>query len=128
MTSVDDIGRIINHMIAEGQIHGGIAQGIGQALYEHARYDARSGQLLTGSLMDYCVPRADQFPPLRNLFDENVPCKTNLLGVKGCGEIGTLGAVPAVVHAVLDALAGRGVRHLEMPLAPERIWRSLRGV
>lgn len=128
MTSVDDIGRIINHMIAAGQIHGGIAQGIGQALYEHARYDAQSGQLLTGSLMDYCVPRADQFPPLRNLFDENVPCKTNLLGVKGCGEIGTLGAVPAVVHAVLDALAGRGVRHLEMPLAPERIWRSLRGV
>ena len=125
MTSVDDIGRIINHMIVEGQIHGGIAQGIGQALYEHARYDAASGQLLTGSLMDYCVPRADQMPPLRTLFDERVPCKTNLLGVKGCGEIGTIGAVPAVVHAVLDALAGKGVAHLEMPLTPERVWRAL---
>jgi carbon-monoxide dehydrogenase large subunit len=125
MTSVDDIGRIINHMIVEGQIHGGIAQGIGQALYEHACYDAASGQLLTGSLMDYCVPRADQMPPLRTLFDESVPCKTNLLGVKGCGEIGTIGAVPAVVHAVLDALAERGVAHLEMPLTPERVWRAL---
>jgi carbon-monoxide dehydrogenase large subunit len=127
MTSVDDIGRIINHMIVEGQIHGGIAQGIGQALYEHARYDAASGQLVTGSLMDYCVPRADQMPPLRARFDENVPCRTNLLGVKGCGEIGTIGAVPAVVHAVLDALAGKGVKHLEMPLTPEKVWRALRG-
>ncbi len=125
MTSVDDIGRIINHMIVEGQIHGGIAQGIGQALYEHARYDASSGQLLTGSLMDYCVPRADQMPPMRTRFDESVPCKTNLLGVKGCGEIGTIGAVPAVVHAVLDALDGKGVAHLEMPLTPERVWRAL---
>jgi carbon-monoxide dehydrogenase large subunit len=127
MTSVDDIGRIINHMIVEGQIHGGIAQGIGQALYEHARYDAASGQLVTGSLMDYCVPRADQMPPLRSRFDESVPCKTNLLGVKGCGEIGTIGAVPAVVHAVLDALAGKGVKHLEMPLTPEKVWRALHG-
>jgi carbon-monoxide dehydrogenase large subunit len=125
MTSVDDIGRIINHMIVEGQIHGGIAQGIGQALFEHARYDAASGQLLTGSLMDYCVPRADQVPPLRTRFDESVPCKTNLLGVKGCGEIGTIGAVPAVVHAVLDALAEKSVAHLEMPLTPEKVWRAL---
>jgi len=125
MTSVDDIGRIINHMIVEGQIHGGIAQGIGQALFEHARYDAASGQLLTGSLMDYCVPRADQMPPLRTRFDESVPCKTNLLGVKGCGEIGTIGAVPAVVHAVLDALAEKGVAHLDMPLTPEKVWRAL---
>jgi carbon-monoxide dehydrogenase large subunit len=125
ITSVDDIGRIINHMIVEGQIQGGIAQGVGQALYEQAVYDAGSGQLLTGSLMDYCVPRADQFPPMHNAFDESVPCQTNLLGVKGCGEIGTIGAVPAVVHAVLDALAERGVAHLEMPLTPEKVWRAL---
>jgi aerobic carbon-monoxide dehydrogenase large subunit len=127
ITSVDDIGRIINHMIVEGQVHGGIAQGLGQALFEHAVYDPASGQLLTGSLMDYCVPRADQMPPMKSDFDESVPCKTNLLGVKGCGEIGTIGAVPAAVHAVLDALAGHGVSHLEMPLTPEKIWRALQG-
>ncbi|MDA1118866.1 MAG: xanthine dehydrogenase family protein molybdopterin-binding subunit [Proteobacteria bacterium] len=125
LSSLDDIGRIINHAIVEGQIQGGMAQGVGQALYEQAVYDAESGQLLTGSLMDYCVPRADQFPPLTNAFDESVPCQTNLLGVKGCGEIGTIGAVPAVVHAVLDALAPFGVAHLEMPLTPEKIWRAM---
>jgi carbon-monoxide dehydrogenase large subunit len=125
LASVDDIGRIINHMIVEGQIHGGIAQGIGQALYEHAAYDAASGQLLTGSLMDYGVPRADQMPPMAAAFDEGSPCKTNLLGVKGCGELGTIGAAPAVVHAVLDALAERGVKHIEMPCTPERIWRAI---
>jgi aerobic carbon-monoxide dehydrogenase large subunit len=125
ITSVDDVGRIINHMIVEGQIQGGIAQGVGQALYEQAVYDSESGQLLTGSFMDYGVPRADQFPPMTNAFDESVPCTTNLLGVKGCGELGTIGAVPAVVHAVLDALAERGVLHLEMPLTAEKIWRAL---
>ncbi|MEO8202688.1 MAG: xanthine dehydrogenase family protein molybdopterin-binding subunit [Betaproteobacteria bacterium] len=124
MTSVDDIGRIINHMIVEGQVQGGIAQGIGQALFEQAVYDD-SGQLLTGSLMDYCIPRADDLPGMKNVFDESVPCKTNLLGVKGCGEIGTIGAVPAVVHAVLDALEERGVRHIELPLTPEKVWRLL---
>ncbi|HEY1290817.1 MAG TPA: xanthine dehydrogenase family protein molybdopterin-binding subunit [Burkholderiales bacterium] len=126
IASCDDIGRIINHPIVEGQVHGGIAQGAGQALFEAARYDADSGQLLSGSLMDYCVPRADQFPPMRATFDESVPCRTNLLGVKGCGELGTIGAAPAVVHAVLDALHERGVLHLEMPLTPEKIWRALR--
>jgi carbon-monoxide dehydrogenase large subunit len=125
LSSLDDIGRIINHAIVEGQIQGGMAQGVGQALYEQAVYDD-SGQLLTGSMMDYCVPRADQFPPMVNAFDESVPCTTNLLGVKGCGEIGTIGAVPAVVHAVLDALAGFGVTHLEMPLTPEKVWRAMR--
>ncbi|MGH8688005.1 MAG: xanthine dehydrogenase family protein molybdopterin-binding subunit [Burkholderiales bacterium] len=126
MTSMDDIGRIINHMIVEGQIQGGMAQGAGQALYEQAVYEHASGQLLTGSLMDYCVPRADQFPPMVNGFDESVPCTTNLLGVKGCGEIGTIGAVPAVMHAVLDALAPFGVLELDMPLTPERVWRAMR--
>jgi carbon-monoxide dehydrogenase large subunit len=126
LTSMDDIGRIINHMIVEGQIQGGMAQGAGQALYEQAVYERGSGQLLTGSLMDYCVPRADQFPTMVNGFDESVPCTTNLLGVKGCGEIGTIGAVPAVVHAVLDALAPYGVLDLDMPLTPERVWRAMR--
>ena len=122
LTSCDDIGRIINHTIVEGQIHGGMAQGAGQALWEEVRYEAGSGQLLSGSLMDYCVPRADQLPSMQATFDESVPCKTNLLGVKGCGELGTIGAVPAVVHAVLDAI---GVAHLEMPLTPEKVWRAL---
>jgi len=125
ITSVDDIGRIINRSIVEGQVQGGIAQGAGQALWEQVAYDAESGQLLTGSLMDYCVPRADQFPPMANEFDESVPCKTNLLGVKGVGELGTIGATPAAVHAVLDALAERGVRDIEMPMTPEKVWRAL---
>jgi carbon-monoxide dehydrogenase large subunit len=125
IASCDDIGRIINHAIVEGQVHGGIAQGAGQALWERAAYDPESGQLLSGSLMDYCVPRADQFPPLHASFDEGVPCRTNLLGVKGCGELGTIGAAPAVVHAVLDALAEKGVLHLEMPLTAEKVWRAL---
>ncbi len=125
ITSVDDIGRIINRSIVEGQVQGGIAQGAGQALWEQVVYDAESGQLLTGSLMDYCVPRADQFPPMANEFDESVPCTTNLLGVKGVGELGTIGAAPAAVHAVLDALADRGVMHIEMPCTPERVWRAL---
>ncbi|HEY5898148.1 MAG TPA: xanthine dehydrogenase family protein molybdopterin-binding subunit [Burkholderiales bacterium] len=124
ITSCDDVGRIINHMIVEGQVHGGIAQGVGQALCEQAVYDAESGQLLTGSLMDYAVPRANDLPPLSPSFDETLPCKTNLLGVKGCGELGTIGAVPAVVHAVLDAL---NVLHLEMPLTPQKVWRTLHG-
>ncbi len=127
VASCDDVGRIINHSIVEGQIHGGVAQGIGQALYEQVRYDAQSGQLLTGSLMDYSVPRADQMPALRAEFDESIPSQTNLLGVKGCGELGTIGSVPAVVHAVLDALHERGVLHLEMPLTAEKVWRALRG-
>jgi carbon-monoxide dehydrogenase large subunit len=123
LVSCDDVGRIINPMIVEGQVHGGIAQGAGQALYEEAVYDAESGQLLTGSLMDYCVPRAADFPPMRASFDESVPCKTNLLGVKGCGELGTIGAMPAVAHAVLDAL---GVLDMDMPLTAHKVWRALR--
>jgi carbon-monoxide dehydrogenase large subunit len=122
LSSCDDVGRIINHMIVEGQVHGGIAQGAGQALFEHAVYDAESGQLVTGSLMDYCVPRAADLPPLAPSFDESEPCKTNLLGVKGVGELGTIGAAPAVTHAVLDAL---GRLDLDMPLTPQKVWRAL---
>jgi carbon-monoxide dehydrogenase large subunit len=121
--SCDDVGRIINHMIVEGQVHGGIAQGAGQALFEQAVYDAESGQLVTGSLMDYCVPRAGDLPPLAPAFEESEPCKTNLLGVKGVGELGTIGAAPAVTHAVLDAL---GMLDADMPLTPQKIWRILR--
>jgi carbon-monoxide dehydrogenase large subunit len=126
IATMDDIGRIINRTIVEGQVHGGIAQGAGQALWEQVVYDDDSGQLLTGSLMDYCVPRADQFPPMLAQFDESVPCQTNLLGVKGVGELGTIGAAPAVVNAVLDALHERGEQHLDMPLTPEKLWRALR--
>jgi carbon-monoxide dehydrogenase large subunit len=122
MASCDDVGRIINHMIVEGQVHGGIAQGAGQALCEEAVYDAESGQLVTGSLMDYCVPRAADLPPLAPAFEESEPCKTNLLGVKGVGELGTIGAAPAVTHAVLDAV---GVLDADMPLTPQKVWRLL---
>jgi carbon-monoxide dehydrogenase large subunit len=125
LSSMDDIGRIINHAIVEGQIQGGMAQGVGQALWEQSVYDCESGQLLTGSLMDYCVPRADQFPPMVNAFDESVPCTTNLLGVKGCGEIGTIGSPPAVINAVIDALSGYGVTDLDMPATPQRVWQAI---
>jgi aerobic carbon-monoxide dehydrogenase large subunit len=122
LASCDDIGRIINHMIVEGQIHGGMAQGAGQALMEEVVYDGESGQLVTGSLMDYCAPRAADLPPMHASFDESVPCQTNLLGVKGCGELGTIGATPAVVHAVIDALDGMA---LDMPLTAQKVWRAL---
>ncbi len=125
--SVDDIGRIINRMIVEGQVQGGIAQGAGQALCEQSIYDAQTGQLLTGSFMDYCMPRAEDFPPMENHFVDGIPCTTNLLGAKGVGELGTIGAPMAIVHAVLDALRERGVLHLEMPLTSEKVWRALQG-
>jgi carbon-monoxide dehydrogenase large subunit len=122
IATCDDIGRIINRMIVEGQVHGGVAQGAGQALFEQAVYEPSSGQLLTGSLMDYCIPRAADLPSVQATFDESTPCRTNLLGVKGVGELGTIGSVPAVVHAVLDAL---DLPHLDMPLTPEKVWRAL---
>jgi carbon-monoxide dehydrogenase large subunit len=123
-TALDDFGTLVNPMLAEGQVHGGVAQGIGQALLERAVYDAQ-GQLLTGSFMDYALPRADTVPPIAVGFHP-VPATSNPLGVKGCGEAGVTGALPAVMNAVMDALAPRGVRHLDMPATPERIWRALR--
>ena len=123
--SVDDLGRIIHPAMAEGQLVGGIAQGLGQALYEHVRYDAESGQLLTASFMDYTLPRADDVPPVGVAFIET-PTANNSLGVKGAGECGTNGAAPAVINAIVDALASRGVRHIDMPATPEKIWRALR--
>jgi carbon-monoxide dehydrogenase large subunit len=122
--AVDDCGRVINPMMVEGQVHGGIAQGIGQALYEQVVYDD-AGQLVSGSLMDYVIPKAEQLPDY-HCEKMETPTKANPLGVKGVGEAGTIGATPAVVNAVLDALEPFGVRNLDMPLKPEKIWKVLR--
>ena len=121
--SVNDFGTVINPMIVEGQIHGGVVQGIGQALMEHAVYD-QEGQLLSGSFMDYAMPRAADVP-LFSLADHPAPATTNPLGVKGCGEAGCAGALTSVMNAVIDALGERGIRHLDMPLTPFRIWQAL---
>jgi aerobic carbon-monoxide dehydrogenase large subunit len=123
--TVDDLGRVIHPAMAEGQLVGGITQGLGQALYEHVRYDAESGQLLTASFMDYTLPRADDVPPIGVAFIET-PTANNSLGVKGAGECGTNGAAPAVINAIVDALSSRGVRHIDMPATPEKVWRALR--
>ncbi len=120
---VNDFGTVINPMIVEGQLHGGVVQGIGQALMELAVYDA-DGQLLTGSFMDYAMPRAADVPSF-SLADHPAPAKTNPLGVKGCGEAGCAGALTSVMNAVIDALAEHGIRHLDMPLTPFRIWQAL---
>ncbi len=120
--AVDDLGMVINPMICEGQIHGGIAQGVGQALFENIVYDA-SGQLVTGSFLDYGMPRADDFPAFISELVE-IPATTNPLGVKAIGEAGTIAAPPTVVNAVLDALSGLGVEHVDMPLTPARIWQA----
>jgi carbon-monoxide dehydrogenase large subunit len=122
---VDDFGTIINPMLADGQVMGGVAQGIGQALMEEIVYDPDSGQLVTGSLMDYAMPRADTMPTMELAFYEDAPTSKNPLGVKGSGEAGCCGAPPAVVNAVLDALKDYGVRHIEMPLTPEKVWRAI---
>jgi carbon-monoxide dehydrogenase large subunit len=119
----DDMGRVINPTIVKGQIHGGVVQGIGQALYERVVYDA-DGQLLTGSFTDYCVPRADNLPEIEVILCE-VPCKTNPLGVKGAGEAGAVGSAPATINAVVDALADLGVTHIDMPATPQKIWDLL---
>jgi carbon-monoxide dehydrogenase large subunit len=123
-TVVDDFGKVINPMLVAGQVHGGIAQGMGQALLEHAVYDDESGQLLSGSFMDYCMPRADDLPFIDFRYNE-ILCQTNPLGAKGAGEAGTLGALPAVVNAILDGLASLGVDHIDMPATPERVWRAM---
>jgi aerobic carbon-monoxide dehydrogenase large subunit len=120
---VNDFGTLVNPMIVEGQMHGGVVQGIGQALMEQAVYDDE-GQLLTGSFMDYAMPRAADVPSFA-LADHGVPTKTNPLGVKGCGEAGCAGGLPCAMNAVLDALADHGVRHVDMPLTPFRIWQAL---
>jgi carbon-monoxide dehydrogenase large subunit len=121
--AVDDVGRVINPMIVDGQVHGGIAQGIAQALWESGVYD-ENGQLMTPSLMDYAVPKAAFFPSFEVERTET-PTDVNPLGVKGAGETGTIASTAAVVNAVMDALAPLGIRHLDMPLTPERVWRAI---
>jgi len=119
--AVDDCGKVINPLLVDGQIQGGIAQGVGQALFEEVLYD-ENGQLLTGSLMDYALPKAGDLPRF-DLARTETPTPVNPLGVKGVGEAGTIGSTPAVVNAVVDALAPFGVTHIDMPLKPEKIWR-----
>lgn len=123
-TAVDDFGTIINPMIVEGQVHGGIVQGIGQALLENCVYDKESGQLLTGSFMDYAMPRADDFPEFK-IDTICTPCTHNPLGTKGCGEAGAIGSPPAVINAVLDALHPLGVKDFDMPASPGRVWEAI---
>jgi carbon-monoxide dehydrogenase large subunit len=121
---VDDVGRVINPMVVHGQVHGGLAQGIGQALFEQVVYDPDGGQLVSGSFMDYGMPRADGMPPFEVGFNE-ILCKSNPVGVKGAGEAGTVGAPPAVINAVLDALRPLGVHHIDMPATPRRVWDAI---
>ena len=123
-TAVDDFGTIINPMIVEGQVHGGIVQGIGQALLENCVYDNETGQLLTGSFMDYAMPRAIDFPNF-TVDTTCTPCTHNPLGTKGCGEAGAIGSPPAVINAVLDALAPLGVKDIDMPASPNRVWEAM---
>ena len=124
-TTLDDVGRVVNPLIVAGQVHGGIAQAVGQALLEAAHYDENSGQFFTGSMMDYSMPRADNLPSIDQYCDESTPCKINPLGAKGVGELGTVGGTPSVVNAVLDALRPLGIDNLEMPITPERVWLAL---
>jgi carbon-monoxide dehydrogenase large subunit len=126
-TMVDDIGTVINPLIAKGQLHGGLAQGLGQALLEQQVYDTDSGQLISGSLGDYGMPRAGFMPAAVESAFEPIPCQTNPLGVKGVGEGATIGAPPAVMSAILDALRPLGVTHLDMPATPDRVWQAIQG-
>jgi carbon-monoxide dehydrogenase large subunit len=122
-TAVDDVGNMLQETIVEGQIHGGVAQGLGQVLGEHVVY-SEDGQLVTGSFMDYYIPRATDLPSL-SVHHHVVPCTTNPLGVKGAGESGVAGSLPSGVSAVLDALASRGITHLDLPMTSARIWAAL---
>lgn len=123
-TAVDDIGTVINPIIVHGQLHGGIAQGVGQALYENCVYDEQSGQMLSGSFMDYAMPRADNMPNM-DIHTLSTLCTHTSFGVKGCGEVGTIGSPATVINAVVDALAHLGVHHVDMPATPNRIWRII---
>ena len=126
-TTDDDVGRPLHRPIVFGQIQGGCAQGIGQALLEENVYDRETGQLITGSFMDYAMPRADTFPDFNNTLDDSVPAKTNPLGAKGVGESGTVGSTPTVMNAIMDALWPLGVRNIQMPATPHRVWQAIRG-
>ncbi len=122
--AVDDIGNILNPLLVDGQLHGGIAQGLGQALWEQAVYDD-NGQLVTGEFMDYAMPRARMMPWIES-SNTVTPSPVNPLGVKGVGEAGTIGSAPALVNSVVDALSQFGVRHIDMPLTPEKVWNLIK--
>jgi carbon-monoxide dehydrogenase large subunit len=124
-TAVDDFGNVINPMIVEGQVHGGIGQGLGQAMLEQCIYDPESGQLLTGSYMDYAMPRAGDLPDFTVETSSGTPCTHNPLGVKGCGEAGAIGSPPAFINAMVDALSPLGVHDLQMPATPHRVWQAI---
>jgi len=124
-TTVDDVGIAVNPMLVTGQIHGGVAQGIGQALYEGVTYDAE-GQLLTATFQDYCIPRASDMPPIAVTLDDSAPCRTNPLGAKGCGESGAIGGPPCVTNGVMDALSELGIDRLNTPLTPQKVWNAIR--
>jgi carbon-monoxide dehydrogenase large subunit len=124
-TTVDDVGVAVNPMLVTGQVHGGVAQGIGQALFEGVTYDAE-GQLLTASYQDYCLPRADDIPPIAVTLDGSAPCRTNPLGAKGCGESGAIGGPPCIANGVMDALAEFGIKTLHTPLTPQKVWQAIR--
>jgi carbon-monoxide dehydrogenase large subunit len=123
-TTVDDVGVAINPMLVTGQVHGGVAQGIGQALYEGVTYDPE-GQLLTASYQDYCIPRADDIPPIEVTLDDSAPCRTNPLGAKGCGESGAIGGPPCIANGVMDALSELGIKSLTTPLSPLKVWQAI---
>jgi carbon-monoxide dehydrogenase large subunit len=118
---LDDFGRVINPMLVAGQVHGGVVQGLGQALMEHAVYDD-TGQCITASFTDYAMPRAEDMPDIDFAYEE-IPCKTHAMGAKGCGEAGTVGALPAIISAICDAIS---IEHLDMPATPEKVWRAIR--
>jgi len=120
-TVVDDVGTVINPLLVKGQIHGGVAQGLGQVLFEQILYDPQDAQMLSGSFMDYAMPRASDMPPM-TVESNPVPTPNNPLGVKGAGEAGTVGALPAITNAIVDALRPYGIRHFDMPATPARIW------
>ena len=124
-TAVDDYGRLINPLLTSGQVQGGVAQGIGQALLEHTHYEPASGQLVSGSLMDYALPRADDLPPFDITLAE-LPTTANPLGVKGSGQAGCIAAPQTIINAIVDAFAPLGVDHIDMPATPERVWRAIR--
>ncbi|HZR85553.1 MAG TPA: xanthine dehydrogenase family protein molybdopterin-binding subunit [Bradyrhizobium sp.] len=123
-TTVDDVGVAVNPMLVTGQIHGGVAQGIGQALFEGVSYDA-AGQLLTATYQDYCIPRAADMPPLSVTLDDSAPCRTNPLGAKGCGESGAIGGPPCITNGVMDALSEFGITQLTTPLTPQKVWKAI---
>ena len=124
-SATDDFGKIINPLLVAGQVHGGIVQGLGQAMGEHAIFEEESGQLINGSYMDYHMPRADEFPHLDLDFNEEAECTTNMLGAKGCGEAGTVASTTAYVNAVYDALSDYDFKELDMPITPMKVWKII---